>query len=225
MNLTSRATAGQSEHVHLVSDELEEVEAQTINAELEHVTKKTRLRVVIFNHGYLGIRSDNARAVRDEYWLNLAFLDPHPVRQTDRAWLIMAAAAGTVTVVTFALIKSSWAGPLSLSLVLINLLMLAATFASLATAVHHSANTLVFLTRHGRVPVLRLPSSNGNRDQLQCFVRQLRAAALHAQYGYAGVRGHLLRDEMKEHRRLLEGGVLQASQFESARRLILDAHG
>lgn len=38
------------------------------------------------------------------------------------------------------------------------------------------------------------------------------------------VRGHCLRDEMKEHRRLQKDRVLQAGQFETARALILKAH-
>jgi hypothetical protein len=39
------------------------------------------------------------------------------------------------------------------------------------------------------------------------------------------VRSRVLRDEMKEHRRLLEAGVLQPQDFEAAKGRILRAHG
>jgi hypothetical protein len=39
------------------------------------------------------------------------------------------------------------------------------------------------------------------------------------------VQAHYLRDEMREHRRLLEQGVMQPEKFELAKVLILRAHG
>lgn len=84
---------------------------------------------------------------------------------------------------------------------------------------------LVFCTRHGRVPVLRLMRREPDRGQVKSFLAALEEAVHRAAAARPGSHGRLLRDEMKEHRRLLEAGVLQPHDFEAAKARILHAHG
>jgi hypothetical protein len=225
MQPPSDAAAREGEHVYIVSDELEQVEAKTIDAELEYCMSKACLRLVIFNGTYLGFQLSNSRDVQKDYWLNLAFLDTRPVRQPDRFWLTVAALSGAATVGTFAVMHSPLAATLAVSLLVTTALTSVATVASLGLAAFRACNRIVFLSQHGRAAVLQLPVPRKDREHLERFVHELRAAASRAKARCVTMRGDYLRDEMKEHRRLLESGVLRVDQFEAARSLILGAHG
>ena len=214
--------ASEYEHVYLVSDELEDVEPTTFQAELEQPDRHQLKRVVIFNGTYVAVHVSGARANPSSYWLNLAFLDPKPVWHTDRIWMGVSAGAAMLSLAaglanTFVHLSPAWALALTL--------LPAATFLSLGIALYRSFGTLVYCTRHGRAPVLRLTRSRPDRLCLKAFLDELQGAVRRALAERSGVRGDYLRDEMKEHRRLLEQGVLGAQQYEIAQALILRAYG
>jgi hypothetical protein len=178
--------------------------------------------VVVFNRTYLGVHMSGAIAGPRSYWLNLAFLDPKPVRQTDRVWLGIAAGSallspGAGLAYTFVELSPIWAVALAL--------LPAAALLSLGISLYRSFGTLVYCTRHGRVPVLRLSRGRPDRRRLKRFLDELQHAVRRALAERSGVRADYLRDEMKEHRRLLAQGVLGAQQYEAAQALILRAHG
>jgi hypothetical protein len=56
------------------------------------------------------------------------------------------------------------------------------------------------------------------------FAHRIAAAANAAHARRATVRSHYLRDEMKEHRRLREGGILDEKIYEAAKARVLAAH-
>jgi len=222
MQPATSVSASEYEHVYLVSEELEDVEPTTFQAELEQQGSRQRKRVVIFNGTYLGVHMSAAVAGPRSYWLNLTFLDPKPVRQTDRVWLGVAAGAAVLSLgaglaYTFVQLSPVWAVALAL--------LPAAALLSLGIALYRSFGTLVYCTRHGRVPVLRLIRGQPDRHRLKGFLEELQHAVRRALAERSGVRGDYLRDEMKEHRRLLAQGVLGAQQYEVAQALILRAHG
>ena len=216
------SVASEYEHVYLASEELENVEPTTFQAELEQPRSRQRKRVVIFNRTYLGVHMSGAIAGPRSYWLNLAFLDPTPVTQTDRVWLGIAAGTAVLSVAawlaySFVQLAPAWALALSL--------LPAATLLSLGIALYRSFGTLIYCTRHGRVPVLRLSRGRLDRRRLKGFLEELQHAIRRALAERSGERGDYLRDEMKEHRRLLAQGVLGTQQYEVAQALILRAHG
>src|SRR4029453_17077978 len=177
--------ASEYEHVFLASEELENVEPTTFQAELEQAGSRQRKRVVIFNRTYLGVHMSGAVAGPRSYWLNLAFLDPKPVRQTDRILLCLPAAAAMLSLAaglayTFVQLSLAWALALPL--------LLAAMFLSLGIALYRSFGTLVYCTRHGRVPVLRLSRGQPDRRCLKEFLEELRRAAHRALAERSGVR-------------------------------------
>src|SRR5262245_32306910 len=203
MQPAASVSAGEYEHVYLVSEELEDVKPTTIQAELVQSGPRQRRRVVIFNRTYLGVHERGAIAAPASYWLNLAFLDPKPVMQTGPLWLGVAAGAAVLSVAAglmyaFAQVSPAWALALPL--------LPATAVLSLGIALYRSFGTLVYCTRHGRVPVLRLSRGQPDRRQLKDFLDALRRAVRRAEAERSGVRGDYLRDEMKEHRRLLEQG-------------------
>jgi len=213
------------EYVYLISDELEEVVPATTDAGLEQSTADVLSRFTIFNGSYLGVRRQGTPREPGDYWINLAFLDPRPTRCADRFWSLAAAIFAVATACALSAIYSrvmSGSGP---ALTLTAIALSVATLASGTLAIRRYCSKLIFLTRHGRVPVLWLSMNRPDRNQFRGFIRAMHAAIARATADRADLpRGHLLRDEMKEHRRLQNAGVLDERQFQIARRLILEAH-
>jgi hypothetical protein len=72
---------------------------------------------------------------------------------------------------------------------------------------------------------LEISRSRPDRRRPRAFIERLKMAIRQAQLDGPPVQAHYLRDEMREHRRLLEQGVMQPEKFELAKILILRAHG
>jgi len=225
MSIASTYSPKAYEYVSLISDELEEVVPATIDAQLEQFESGSSSRFTIFNGRYLGV---SRKGVCDEpggYWINLAFLDPKSARRADRFWSTLAGilallAAGAMTL-------STWDPAIAIDPVpeLVISALAAATLVSIAIAIRRYFSRIVFLTRHGRIPVLWLSVTSPDRKRVREFIRCIHAAIDRGTASFADApRGHYLRDEMKEHRRLHNGGVLNDHQFHIARRLILEAH-
>ena len=196
----------------------------TIDEELEQPLNGAPRRLTLFNGTYLRVRGGHTGDRPAEYWLNLAFLDPTPVRHTEPLWAILATLFGLSAVGSFAVAQSAIAAATHTPWTLVGWLMLLATFASVGFGLRRRFRRLIFLTRHGRVPVLWIASRSPDRQSVRWFLDRLRSAVQRALAEHSPVRGDYLRDEMKEHRRLQEQGVLDPKQFESARALILRAH-
>jgi hypothetical protein len=221
--MTAAASAAQHEHIFLTSDDLEDVEPGTINAALEQSHGGVHSRLVIFNGTYLGVRTGKSGATR-EYWLNLAFLDPDPVRQVTRLWpAIAGVTAGFATCVLVAYFRAA-APPPAWSAALVET-ALAAVLLALVRSLYRSSLTLVYCTRHGRIPVLRVFRHKPDRRRLRNFIDGMAQAVEKALAERPASRSQYLRDEMREHRRLLAQGVLAPRQFEVAKALILRQHG
>ena len=62
------------EHVFFYTDDLEEVELTSVEAELEQSLDGVARRLTLFNDTYLRVRSRHPAREPAEYWLNLAFL-------------------------------------------------------------------------------------------------------------------------------------------------------
>lgn len=215
------------EHICLASDEVEEAEEvvpTTMEAVLEQTCGKRRRRLVLFNGSILGVSTSGPRSKAGEYNLKLAYVDAAPVRHVARVyWAIFAATAVPGAALLAA--QSMVGIALDPAWLAADALLLAAALWSLAVALHRYFDRLVFLTRHGRVRVLEISRSRPDRRLPRAFIDRLKKAIRQAQLKCPPVQSHYLRDEMREHRRLREQGVMQAEKFELAKALILRAHG
>ena len=205
-------------------DELEDVEPTSIDAELEQRSRGGRRNAAIFNRHYLTVQWRGRGTPGGEYWLNLAFLDPTPVRRAVRLRL-WAAAACALPVAAVVLILIMAKPPAGLVWTLVIPGGLLAVVGGLALALHAYFDELVFCTRHGRMPVLWLRRGRPDRTSVGEFLDRLEAASAEARENHGGSRGDFLRDEMKEHRRLCDQGAFGSREFEAARASILRAHG
>lgn len=213
------------EHVLLTAeptDELEDVEPTSVDAEIDQLRRGRGQHATIFNGTYLSVRAQAGRGRETSYWLNLAFVDPAPVRRAGRLRVTVAlACAAPVAGMVLALLAPGI--PSDLVWRLGPPAAIAALIAGLVLAIRDYRSVLVYCTRHGRVPVLRLGRALPDRRRARRFLDRLAAASERARRDAPAA--SYLRDEMREHRRLLDQGVLDATQFEAARAAILRAHG
>jgi hypothetical protein len=212
------------EFVQLYSDDFEEVKIKTIDAEIEQSFPRGTRRLAIFNGIYLLVRNEHGDGRHDDYWLNLAFLDPAPVRRADWAFTVVTVLLGLLTLAAFLLYRIGPASSADLPWEFVLPCMLLATACSAAIAGYRSPGGFDFLTRHGRARVLSIAARKPTRASVRSFRRRLESAIEHAETELFGAHGQYLRNEMKEHRRLQAAGVIGDRQFDAARALILRAH-
>jgi hypothetical protein len=215
------------EHVCLYAVEPEEplpsFMPSAVSARLDQSTPRFERRLVIFDRSYLGVHSDSRTSPPQKYWLRMAFLDPRPTPLASPAWWHIScglALAGTVMLMAgMSGIEPAQAWTAG---------GLATGVAGIASAVYtwcRSRDRLVFYTRHGRVPVAQLLRTRPDRQSAGQFLAMLQQAIERAAAERQGPRAQFLRDEMREHRRLLDEGVLPREAYEAAQARILGAHG
>jgi hypothetical protein len=194
-----------------------------VSAKLDQSTPRFERRLVIFDGSYLGVHSASRATPPHKYWLRMAFLDPRPVSPASPAWwrISCALALGGAVMLTAGMAgiepARTWtAGGLALC---------AAGIASAVFAWRRARDRLVFYTRHGRAPVAQLLRNRPDRRSAGEFLAMLQRAIECAAAERDGPRAQFLRDEMREHRRLLDEGVLPREEYEAAQARILGAHG
>lgn len=178
----------------------------------------------IFNDHNIEVSTSGVfRPVR-HYQLDCAFLDPNPVRRLRIDWWC----AGMCLVLLTALAVLTWQAPhLSVAKHVVwisgSLLLLGASL-SLGICLFRSRDRVVFYTRHGRAPLLKLLNRNPTATQLQDFVSDISRRIEQARANQDG-KAEFLSAELREHRRLKDQGILTAQAYEVVKMRLLRAHG
>jgi hypothetical protein len=218
-----------TEHILLESDTRpvpDLRDARTIHSRVEFRSRLRRrvLQLEIIDYYYLSVRS-RSRAGMLEYVLDLRFVDA-PRRCRHIAWRFIAfssvfavLAVGTGFRIDLAAMpwwQHNW---LPISGTLIGVWAFA-TF----VAVYRTSETISLVSMHGAA---RLLECTGGLGTFRVFRQFMTPLAAHIRLA-AGARRHSkaehLRDEMREHLRLKEIGVLSAGEYEKAKARILGQH-
>jgi len=189
-------------------------------AGLEQVNRMRRCRsqFTLYNNHRLAVRTQGVLRNPHAYEVDLGILDPHPRRQLRIAWpyvlgfVVLSASAGFL--VFFGATTKSTLLPVAAS-VLAGL--------SLVLAIYRSHDRLVFYSQHGRVPLVVLFNRLPHRATLDAFSevleKEIKAARVHSPYS-----GEMLSEELKEHRRLREEGVISNRRYDIVKQRILGQH-
>jgi hypothetical protein len=220
-----------TEHILLESDEREIPDAQAArkvhaSLRLRNAFRRHAIALDIIDYYFLSVRTRHWRSGPAEYVLDLRFIDPRLrlARHIAWRWMYAALGLGALTVGSAWWIATSanpwWKHgwfPVCLGF------LFATALAGLVCA-YRTTETLTVYSGHGHAQLLRFVGSLGTFRSLRRFTVKL---AAHVRIAFAARRPNKtehLRDEMREHFRLKEAGVISDEDYDQSKRLILQQH-
>ena len=220
-----------TEHIVLETETREVPQLQSRRRVHASLRCRSRLRrrsldLSIIDYYYLGIRVGQSGAAAREYVLDLRFVDPSFTLTRHIPWrciwtaLALTAATGADAMWYAAETASRtrhFAAEASATL------FAGATLAYLAVAMR-LVETVALHSLHGRVPVLEYRGGAGTLRRIRPFMRKLGAHVRLAAAAGHSTRAEHLRDEMREHYRLKEAGVLSGETYDASKARILAQH-
>ncbi|HKZ74434.1 MAG TPA: hypothetical protein VJ011_10235 [Steroidobacteraceae bacterium] len=221
-----------TEHILLESDVREIPQPRAArkthaSLRLHSALRRRAVALDIIDYYYLSVRTSRPGAGAAEYVLDLRFVDPEPELTTHIAWrwmtvtiglaVLLAACIGWIGASPQPWWKHGWLGTCGILLAM-------AVLAGVVCA-YRTTETLRLYSVHGRAQVLEFTGGLGTFGKIRRFTAKL---AAHVQIAVAArrpSRAEHLRDEMREHHRLREVGVVSDEQYEESKRRILQQHG
>ena len=189
-------------------------------AALEQINRMRRCRsqFTLYSNQRLAVRTQGVLQDPRDYRVDLRILDPQPKRQRRIAWhyvlgfAVLSACAGFLALLSDTTNSTPLAVMASVSAAL-----------SLVLAIYRSHDRLVFYSQHGRVPLVVLFSRLPDRVTLDGFtdalIKEIKDARVHYPYS-----SETLSEELKEHRRLREAGVISSRRYDIVKQRILRQH-
>lgn len=219
-----------SEHILLESDEREVPalrNARKTHAQVEVRSRLRRrvLRLEIIDYYYLSVRS-LSRSVELEYVLDLRFVAVPPRISRHVAWRWITA---SLVLLALATGMAAWIGSSATPWWQHGWLRVCAAVTGmwvLATliAAYRTTETVRLYSAHGAARLLEFTGGLGTFRTLRPILAKLVAHIRLALAARRPARAEHLRDEMREHSRLREIGVLSAEEYEAAKVRILAHH-
>ena len=221
-----------AEHIHI------EAEPGTVAAPTQHRRRKvrssyalkSRLRgceteISILEDHFVSVRTVRPDAQPRKYEVDLRFANPKPVcvRSISWFWLMLGAfmallaAGGLWATWTDA---GRWSSPIFLSA----LVTLLAAGGATIMFLRRTVESLEFVSMHGGATLVSVVGGIGSARAGKRFFIELIKNINAAKSARAQERPQLLRDEMREHHRLRELGVLTELQYEQSKARILASH-
>lgn len=220
-----------TEHILLESDVREVPDLRAARKVHARIGLRSRLRrrvlqLEIFDYYYISVRSWRSRSLVAEYVLDLRFVDGIPGLSRHIAWRSMGAALSLIAVASgiAARIGSSashwwqhdWL-PLCIAV------MASGALAALA-CVYRTTETVTLYSAHGRAKLLQFTGGLGTFRAVRLFMAKLAAHTRLATAARRASKTEHLRDEMREHFRFKEIGLLSTDEYEAAKVRILGQH-
>jgi hypothetical protein len=219
----------QSEHILLESEPdhaVPDPQSSRIRHALAEVPDRIRRRVLtlaIIDYFYLTVRVQRAQSVLAEYVLDLRFVDPsvrmsrHIATRWLTATLVLAALAFAIG---WRVQDSAAPGNWLMACLIASLLTVGAGF----VCAYRTTETLAVFSIHGRARLLEHTGTLGLGRALRPFLIKLSAHLRIASTARRRSKALHLRDEMREHARLHETGVLSKLEYEAGKARILAQH-
>ena len=190
------------------------------------VPDRIRRRVLtleIIDYFYLTVRVQRAQAVMAEYVLDLRFVDSsvRMSRHIATRWLVATLILAALAVASGLLVQGSAApGNWVVACLIASTLAVGAGF----VCAYRTTETLAVFSVHGRAKLLEYTGMLGLGRALRPFLIKLSAHVRIAMAARRPSKALHLRDEMREHARLHETGVLSKLEYEAGKVRILAEH-
>jgi hypothetical protein len=221
-----------TEHIVLESDERKVPALRTarkVHARLrvQSCVRRRTTELTLIDYCYLSVRTWRSRSLDAQYVLDLRFVNNPALRLARHvAWRFMTASAVLAALaVALAWRISASSTPWSRHewLPVLGGVSGAAVCAALV-GLYRTTKTLVLFSVSGRARLLELTGGVGSFRAMRRFSRTLAAHVRIASARRRRSRAEHLRDEMREHLRLKEAGVLSEKEYEMSKARILAKH-
>lgn len=217
------------EHILLASEDEPDTASRTLERRFAQASESKGFRAAyeIFNGHYIEIRTRDLRSKPRRYTLDLAFLDPDPLRRRIVAWRWLGVALALLVAAALPVVYVHYSPNTELTAPWIALVILSGAGSAVVMlwALHRSCDKLLFHSQHGRAPLVEFlndkPARHEFREFVQDLIHRIRQAR---EQRYPSSRA-LLAAELREHRRLKDEGVLGADEYEAVKARILQYHG
>jgi hypothetical protein len=209
------------EHVCLSSgfEETDSVE-RVMNLQFDQCDRmrRTKSRFTVFNEHYVAVESSRLGKNPLRYEFDLSFLASRPKRIRETDWLSYGLAGLLLVAVAMTvLLARTEVMAMALAVALI------AFISSLGMALYRSQDKLVFVSKHGRVPLLVLSHRDPKPERLQAFMADISQRIQATRKNWSG-KSEFLSAELRQHRRLQEEGFLTGKEYQSVKQRILGRH-
>jgi hypothetical protein len=191
---------------------------------------KSRLRgceteVSILEDYFASVRTVRADAKERKYEIDLRFANPKPLLVRTISWFWLTLAACMVLLAGGGLL-ATWtdAGRWSSPIFLAALATLLASAGATILFLRRTVESLEFVSMHGGATLISAVGGIGSARTGKRFFVELIKSINAAKAARPQERPQLLRDEMREHHRLRELGVLSEQQYEQSKARILASH-
>jgi hypothetical protein len=219
------------EHISLQSDTVEAGARPVhrkpiVKYQLRSRARGSHTRVSILEGHFVGVHVKRGRNFEHEHTVDLRFVDPRPIgiRKIVWPWMI-AAILMTLLTIGAAFFVTVLATPQSRILAVPAAIVIGTlTLSSYLICLYFATESVVFVSMHGRARLIVITGGLGTtRAARQCALDIVKHINLARKQGKQ-TRQMFLRDEMREHGRLHEAGVLSEDQYSDAKKRILQAH-
>jgi hypothetical protein len=220
-----------AEHISLQSETVETrakpiARKTLVKYQLRSRARGSQTRIAILEGQFAAVNIKRVRAAEQEHTVDLRFVDPRPVGIRKVGWPWMYVAIGlTVLAVAAAVFTFLFASPIQLLWAVPTAIVLGTfTISSYLLCLYSTTESLIFVSVHGRARVITITGGLGTtRAARKCALDIVKHITL-ARKQSKQTRQAYLRDEMREHNRLHEQGVITDEQFADANSRILQAH-
>ena len=189
-------------------------------AVLEQINRTRRCRSVftLFNNHRLAVETHGFMQNDRNYTIDIGILDPHPKRSIKIGWnylLIFVSLCTALWLIAF--------NGITLNLTLPMIVLSVCAGLSLVLTIYRSHDRFVFYSQHGRVPLVVLFHRLPDRAALDSFTANLVGHIKEAKDHNTDI-NEILIGELKEHRRLMEEGVISNKRYDIVKKCILGQH-
>jgi hypothetical protein len=228
----ARTIATVGEHISLESDAATSRPAPNtakplIRFELGDDERNATSAICVLRDQHVAIETIDADGANDRYTVDLRYVDPRPagVRKVAWPWLYTGIVLGALTAIAAALYSFAPSVSKAIGGLYTPIGLGVLTIAAFVLAYRYSREFVVFVSAHGRVRLITIRGGLGTIRRVQpCtaeIAKHVKVARLQAA---SQPRPAYLRDEMREHTRLREQGILTEQDYANARARILRAH-
>ena len=191
---------------------------------------KSRLRgceteVSILEDHFAAVRTVRPDAQERKYEVDLRFANPKPLLVRTISWFWLSLAACMVLLAAGGLL-ATWtdAGRWSSPIFLAALVLLLASAGATILFLRRTVESLEFVSMHGGATLISAVGGIGSARTGKRFFVELIKSINAAKAERPQERPQFLRDEMREHHRLRELGVISEEQYEQSKARILASH-